>query len=211
MSTNDDAQPNTELLTDRSSPAQFISNGKSNQSKESFAQKSAIIRFVNYLLHFLQNNKLVVAIVTGAVLGTVIGISINGAIQGMKQPDRYTAVLIIGFPGELLLRGLKMLILPLITCSLIVGLSSLDGTVSGKVGARAVTYYFVTTIMAAILGIMLVSAIKPGEGMESMSGTVKEQAPVRPLDSFMDIVRYVDLMIFIYNLISRHFPLLEGG
>jgi len=138
----------------------------------------------------LSNNKLVVAIVCGAVFGFIIGIGINPSVQQLKQPDRYTAVKLVGFPGELLLRALKMLILPLITCSLIVGLANLDAAVSGRIGARAVTYYLSTTALAAILGLMLVSAIQPGKGMiQPSKDEVKEQQPVRPMDSFLDIIR----------------------
>ena len=96
--------------------------------------------------------------------------------------------MVLGFPGEILIRMLKMLILPLITCSLIVGLATLDSRVSGRVGGRAVTYYLTTTVLAAILGLILVSAIKPGSGM-SRPEKEKEQELVRPLDSFLDIIR----------------------
>ena len=128
-------------------------------------KKQIAMDICSKIISFVSNNKLVVAIVTGAVIGFIIGIAINPSVQQLKQPDRYTAVTLIGFPGELLLRVLKMLILPLITCSLIVGLANLDSSVSGRIGARAVTYYLSTTALAAILGLVLVSAIQPGKGM----------------------------------------------
>lgn len=87
--------------------------------------------------------------------------------------------MILSFPGDLLMRMLKMLILPLITSSLItgklrnfhsfvyqlfqIGLAVLDPKSSGKLGLYALTYYFCTTILAAILGIVLVQVIRPGE------------------------------------------------
>ena len=144
--------------------------------------------FKTKLLEIGKKNWLTIAIVIGALLGTIIGISINSPIQKLQQPDRYTAILIIGFPGELLLRGLKMLILPLITFSLIVGLSKLDKSVSGKIGARAVVYYMSTTAIAAILGLILVSIIRPGVGMAAPE-SIKETEPVKPVDSFFDIIR----------------------
>jgi len=51
-----------------------------------------------------------------------------------------------------------------------------------------VVYYLSTTVIAAILGIILVSAIQPGSGM-STKGVQREEQLVRPLDSFMDIIR----------------------
>jgi len=137
---------------------------------------------------FLKQNAMVIMIVVGAVLGTVIGIAINKPIQNLEQPHRYTAITLIGFPGEILLRALKMLILPLITFSLIVGLTSLDNQVSGRIGIRAVTYYMSTTVLAAMLGLALVVLIQPGVGMRQPDRPANNEV-VRPMDSFMDIMR----------------------
>ena len=138
---------------------------------------------------FLKKNLLVLLIILSALSGIAIGICINGPIQKLKEPDRYTALTLLGFPGELLIRTLKMIILPLITCSLIVGLSTLDNRVSGKVGGRAIAYYLCTTAIAALLGVLLVSVIKPGKGMAHPE-IKAQQENVRPLDSLMDLIRY---------------------
>ncbi|XP_066920841.1 excitatory amino acid transporter-like [Clytia hemisphaerica] len=142
----------------------------------------------NWIKNFIKKNLLVVLIVTGALIGLIIGLSINDAVQKLGQPARYNVIITIGFPGELLLRMLKMLILPLITFSLITGLAGLNGKVSGKIGARAIAYYMTTTCIAAIIGLILVSAIRPGSAMVPPKDS-EPQKDVRPLDSFMDIVR----------------------
>ncbi|KAK2502345.1 hypothetical protein MC885_018417 [Smutsia gigantea] len=66
------------------------------------------------------------------------------------------------FPGEILMRMLKLIILPLIVSSMITGVASLDSNVSGKIGLRAIIYYFCTTFIAVILGIVLVLSVQPG-------------------------------------------------
>ena len=49
-------------------------------------------------------------------------------------------------------------------CSVIVGITSLgDLKETGKLGVRILTFYFFTTILAVILGIIFVNLIKPGE------------------------------------------------
>ena len=58
----------------------------------------------------------------------------------------------VKFPGELLMRMLKMLILPLVMSTMISGLASIDIRSVGKIGSRAMTYYLTTTVMATILG-----------------------------------------------------------
>uniref|UniRef100_A0A8B9Q405 Amino acid transporter n=1 Tax=Apteryx owenii TaxID=8824 RepID=A0A8B9Q405_APTOW len=66
------------------------------------------------------------------------------------------------FPGEVLMRMLKLIILPLIISSMITGVAALDSSISGKIGLRAIIYYFCTTLIAVILGIVLVVIFKPG-------------------------------------------------
>ena len=55
----------------------------------------------------------------------------------------------------MLLQALKMVVLPLIIFSIISGIASLDSKTTGKIGGYAVAYYAVTTVLAAILGIIL--------------------------------------------------------
>ena len=64
---------------------------------------------------FLRHNALMLATVAGVVLGIVLGIAMREA--NLSQLD----ITYFSFPGNLLLRMLKMIILPLIICSLITG------------------------------------------------------------------------------------------
>lgn len=106
---------------------------------------------------FRGENALLILTIAGVVLGLVIGF--------LARLTNYTpeSVYMISFPGDILMRMLKMLILPLIVSSLIAGLAQLDAKSSGKMGSRAIVYYFATTILAAILGIILVTIIHPGD------------------------------------------------
>ena len=164
-----------------------MENGNLNQTKPTTSSAN-FDKTRNMIFGFLRKRLMVVLMITGACLGFIIGYGINGPVQDLSPEARYNAIILIGFPGELLIRMLKMLILPLITCSLIVGLAGLNSRVSGKVGFRAAVYYLSTTVIAAILGIILVSAIRPGSSMRRPSEE-EEQQLVRPLDSFLDIVR----------------------
>jgi solute carrier family 1 (high affinity glutamate transporter) protein 2 len=74
-----------------------------------------------------------------------------GFLGRLYKPND-TALLLISFPGEMLLRVLKMLILPLIISSLITGLAQLDPKSSGKMGSRALFFYVFTTFVATLTG-----------------------------------------------------------
>jgi len=134
-----------------------------------------------------RRDKLMILIIIGVLCGFLVGILSNKKIQTLGIEDKQTAITLMGFPGELLMRMLKMLILPLIVSSLIVGLSELDQQSSGKLGRRAVLYYMGTTFLAVVLGIILVLAIRPGRSGGRIPD--KGDTSIKPLDSFLDLVR----------------------
>ena len=93
--------------------------------------------------------------VTGAVAGGVLG---------ALAPEAAIHVEVL---GELWLRMLRMLVVPLIVASIIQGVGSLgDIRQLGKLGGATVTYYLITSGMAIVLGVILVSLIKPGVGAD---------------------------------------------
>merc|ERR1719445_683016 len=94
----------------------------------------------------------------GVIGGVVFGLTLRTLDR--KWTDR--EVMYVSYLGELFLRMLKAMILPLIVPSLITAVGSLDMSLSGRVGGRAVTYYLTTTMVAVILGIILVITIHPG-------------------------------------------------
>jgi len=85
---------------------------------------------------------------------------------------------------------LKLIILPLIISSMITGVAALDSSVSGKIGLRAIIYYFCTTVIAVILGIVLVVSIKPGvsQKVDEMDRT-GSNPEVSTVDAMLDLIR----------------------
>jgi Na+/H+-dicarboxylate symporter len=68
-----------------------------------------------------------------------------------------------------------MLILPLIFTSVIVGVTSVgDFRRLGKVGGITLLYYFATMAIAATLGLLLVSAVRPGDAMKEQQVQLEE-------------------------------------
>lgn len=71
-----------------------------------------------------------------------------------------------GFIGDLFLRLLKMIIIPLIFLSLVDGIASLgDVKAVGRIGGRTLLYYTATTTFAVATGLLLVNLIRPGDGL----------------------------------------------
>ena len=67
--------------------------------------------------------------------------------------------------GEVFLNLLKMLVVPLVMSSVMSGILGLgDVRKLGKPGATAVAYYICTTILAVVIGLVVVNVIRPGVG-----------------------------------------------
>jgi Na+/H+-dicarboxylate symporter len=129
----------------------------------------------------------------GLTLGTMLGV-VGGVIFGIclrcrAEPWTDREVMYVAYAGELFLRMLKALILPLIVPSLITAVGSLDMSLSGKVGMRAIAYYMATTVMAVILGIILVVTIHPGVAGQERADAMKESRDVTTPDTLMDLIR----------------------
>lgn len=99
-----------------------------------------------------------------------------GAAAGAILGER---VQYVSFLGDIFILLLKMIIAPLILASIVTGVASI-GDVSrlGKLGAKTVLYYGVTTWTAIIIGLILVNLFKPGLGVEMTLGEVAEQAVI---------------------------------
>nr|XP_034972883.1 excitatory amino acid transporter 1-like [Zootoca vivipara]XP_034972884.1 excitatory amino acid transporter 1-like [Zootoca vivipara]XP_034972885.1 excitatory amino acid transporter 1-like [Zootoca vivipara] len=131
----------------------------------------------------LQKNAFVLLTVTAVLLGITLAMALRPYKLTFRQVKYFS------FPGELLMRMLQMLVLPLIVSSLITGMASLDGSASGKMGFRAVVYYTATTLIAVFIGIFMVLIIHPGKGSKDTlhrEGTVEQ---VHTTDAFLDLVR----------------------
>lgn len=83
------------------------------------------------------------------------------------------------------------------------GLAGLDARSSGRMGSRAMVYYMSTTIIAAILGVILVLGIHPGNPKLRGGGTssAPKNQEVNSLDAFLDLIRN----LFPENLVQSCF------
>lgn len=85
------------------------------------------------------------------------------------------------------------------------GLAGLDARSSSRMGSRAMVYYMSTTVIAAILGVILVLGIHPGNpklrGKSTTSSSVAKNQEVSSLDAFLDLIRN----LFPENLVQACF------
>ncbi|XP_033941025.1 excitatory amino acid transporter 2-like [Pseudochaenichthys georgianus] len=144
-------------------------------------------------------------LLTLTILGVILG-AVFGCLLRVASPIHPDIVMVIAFPGDILMRMLKMLILPLIISSLITGLAGLDAKSSGRLGTRAMVYYMTTTVIAAILGVILVLVIHPGNPkLKENLGQGEKNDDVSSLDAFFDLIRN----LFPENLVQACFQQIQ--
>lgn len=81
--------------------------------------------------------------------------------------------------GDLLMRLLTFIILPLIFFTLIVGVNQTKPGRLGRMGFKVLIYYIVTSALAILVGITVAKLFKPGTGM-SLSGNEEVSVPENP-------------------------------
>ncbi len=102
-------------------------------------------------------------------------------IQIVKAAYYNPAVDNISWMGDIFMRALKMLIIPLILSSLISGITNIgSGSNLGRLGGKTLLFYISTSFFAIITGQILVNIIKPGVGaqvnfLQEVEGLVEKQ------------------------------------
>ncbi|KAF4085847.1 hypothetical protein AMELA_G00099720 [Ameiurus melas] len=186
-----------------------ISNGEAHHNELSVSSREKRKDIPETLPEKFQRiakaNLLVILTVAAVILGVCIGLGVRHASLTQNQ------IIYFGFPGELLIRLLKMIIIPLVVCSLVSGAASIDPKALGKLGGWAMLFFLVTTLIASAIGVIMAFIIKPGSSgdakpkMITIDETLPESKEV--LDSFLDLIRN----IFPSNLVAAAFQSYATG
>lgn len=119
---------------------------------------------------------LIYRIALAFVLGSAAGIAF-GERMAVIQPL-----------GDLFLRLLNMLVVPIIVFTLLTGIRQLSPARLGRIGGATVGLYAVTTTIAGIIGLAVANIIQPGRGVEFAGGEAQSQAPPSLTEVVLGIV-----------------------
>jgi Na+/H+-dicarboxylate symporters len=95
------------------------------------------------------NINLLYRILVGMIIGAILGIAFGDKILWLAPF------------GALFIRLLKMIVMPIIIATLIVGAASVSPVTLGKVGVRTVAFYLVTSALAVIIGLVMGAVFRP--------------------------------------------------
>lgn len=148
-------------------------------------------KFITWFKANLSENILLIS----TVIAVVCGIGLGFILREVAGPfENKNIIMYFKFVGDLFLRMLKFLILPLIGSSLVSGIAGLGSTNGGKIAVRALSFYFLSTFLAVVIGIVLVIAIRPGSGVskgvfDEDDIVVVNDKFVTTYDTILDLIR----------------------
>src|SRR5215469_13899277 len=107
-----------------------------------------------------EQSRLLLGLVVGAALGLLAK-----AVGGDAPWLAWILANVTGPIGQVFLRLLFMLVVPMIFSALVMGVADLELRHLGRLGVRALGYTVVVSTIAVVLGVALVNLFRPGEGM----------------------------------------------
>jgi Na+/H+-dicarboxylate symporter len=125
-------------------------------------------------------------ILIGLALGAVLGVLLNWLhLKGWFPADHTLRVFLVDgvflVIGQIFLASLKLLVVPLVLVSLACGTAALeDVTKLGRIGAKTLGLYLLTTAVAVTLAIVFAVLLEPGVGFDlptESAGYVASEAP----------------------------------
>ena len=161
---------------------------------------------------------LTILILVGLIAGVVVGEMIYDADFDLNDTTGVHAhagtLDIFEFVGVSVFMGLlKMLIIPLVASSVIVGVTSVgDFSRLGRIGAATLFYYFATMLIAVIIGLVIVTTIRPGDELAespniSLIVTEQQTEHLREITERGEVMAEAGLMAAVRNLVGQMIPI----
>lgn len=167
------------------------------------AEQSNRAKALNEATEMIMEKNLWAKILIGMVLGILVGLTLSPDGLGLWEESwlRTTAEW-LGLPGIIFLGLIKMVIIPLITCSIILGIAeSGDINFLKKMGSRLLPYFILTTAVSITIGVGLVNIIQPGNIVDKAivehamdSGAAAERIPGQTFDELTIPQRVANLI-----------------
>jgi DAACS family dicarboxylate/amino acid:cation (Na+ or H+) symporter len=132
-------------------------------------------------------------ILLGLAIGAAAGITCN-VLWRESETLEWIISTVADPVGQVFLRMLFMVVVPLVFTSLVLGVAQLgDLSKVGRIGGKTLGFFLLTTAFAVLIGLLLVNTIRPGEGldpgvraalMEQFGGQAAEKATLAETNGF---------------------------
>src|SRR3954470_12368135 len=105
----------------------------------------------------------------------VIGIIIGWMFPEADRATKGWAATDLAIFATIFLRMIKLLIVPLLFATLVVGIAGHGDDLKqvGRLALRSIIYFEIVTTLALVVGLLAVNIVKPGKGIDVMSGSAE--------------------------------------
>jgi len=131
------------------------------------------IQSLNQLTEHLQRlikGQLWAKVIVGIVLGILLGLLINPENGIVSEEISHNAANWLDMPGQIFLRLVQMVMIPLIVASIITGIISNSSENLKSMGLRLLTYFMITTVVSISIGLVLSYLMQPGKYLNALGG-----------------------------------------
>ncbi|MET3322474.1 UNVERIFIED_ORG: proton glutamate symport protein [Peribacillus simplex] len=126
-------------------------------------------------------------------IGLILGIIVGAIFYGNETAQNFLQPF-----GDIFLRMIKMIVVPIIVSSLIVAVAGVGDLKSvGKLGAKSISYFVVVTMIAIVVGLVSANIIQPGVGVnmdkleQTDISTYVDTAETKQHESFVDTIVHI--------------------
>ncbi|MBT2646571.1 cation:dicarboxylase symporter family transporter [Bacillus sp. ISL-34] len=126
-------------------------------------------------------------------IGLILGITVGAIFYGNETAQNFLQPF-----GDIFLRMIKMIVVPIIVSSLIVAVAGVgDLKAVGKLGAKSLSYFVVVTMIAIAVGLISANIIQPGAGVNMNNleqtdiSTYVDTAETKQHESFVDTIVHI--------------------
>ncbi|MCF2612895.1 MULTISPECIES: dicarboxylate/amino acid:cation symporter [Fusobacterium] len=131
--------------------------------------------------------KIFIALILGVVTGLILH-----PIKENPMVEKYLLNFIFNFLGNGFVRAIRMVVVPLVLCSLVMGSAGIeDVTKLGRIGIKTLAFYLSTTAFAVVLALVGGNIINPGKGiqLENIATTAVKTPETKPfVDILLDMI-----------------------
>lgn len=134
-----------------------------------------------------------ISLVSQIVMGLVLGIAVGWYFNTHAQHQAWVSAEVLRPLGDIFLRMMKMVVVPLVFCSMVLGIAGGDNKSFGRMGAKSLAYFFAITSLAIVVGLVLANLFQPGigtdiSGMAHGAAAMKTEPPKGALVILQNIV-----------------------
>jgi Na+/H+-dicarboxylate symporter len=127
-------------------------------------------------------------IVFGMIAGVLVGMLLNWQLGSQTELAKQAADYLKLLP-DIFLKLIKMIVAPLVFSTIVVGIAHMgDSAALGRIGARAIGWFFIASVISLGLGMLFANLFEPGAALRSLTATTGPAPEVSKVPSLREFV-----------------------